>query len=74
MSYDLMVEENYRINNEFYADSLPIFMNKLGKKSVIFDVDLCILWGRPAELYAYDQQEYQRSRCCFPHSMLQADR
>jgi len=58
-AYELMVKENYRINNEFYADSLPIFMNKLGKKSVIFDVDLCILWGRPAELDAYDQMESQ---------------
>jgi NDP-sugar pyrophosphorylase family protein len=58
-AYDLMVKENYRINNEFYADSLPIFMKKLGKKSVIFDVELCVLWGRPAELYLYDQNEYR---------------
>jgi dTDP-glucose pyrophosphorylase len=57
-SYDLMVKENYRINNEFYADSLPIFMKKIGRKSVIFDVDLCILWGRPKELCEYDLFEY----------------
>ena len=57
-AYDLMVKENYRINNEFYADSLPIFMKKLGKKSVIFDVDLYVGWGKPADLYQYELNEY----------------
>ena len=41
-AYNLMVKENYRINNEFYVDSMPIFYNKLGKRTVIFDVDLYV--------------------------------
>lgn len=57
-AYNLMVKENYRINNEFYVDSMPIFLKKLGKKSVIFDVDLYIGWGKPADLYQYDEKEY----------------
>lgn len=57
-AYNLMVQENYRINNEFYVDSLPIFLKKLGKNSVIFDVDLYVGWGKPADLYKYEEQEY----------------
>jgi len=55
---NLMIQENYRINNEFYVDSLPKFMRMLGKKSVIFDVDLFICWGKPDELYDYQKMEY----------------
>lgn len=57
-AYDLMVKENYRINNEFYIDSLPIFMKKLGKNSIIFDVDLYVGWGKPQDLYLYEEKEY----------------
>jgi len=56
---DLMIKENYRINNEFYVDSLPIFYKKLGLKSVIFDVDLYVGWGKPADLHEYEEKEYQ---------------
>lgn len=57
-AYELMVSENYRINNEFYVDSLPIFLNRLGKRSVILDVDLYVGWGKPADLYEYEKIEY----------------
>jgi len=57
-AYNLMVKENYRINNEFYVDSIPRFLKMLGKKSVIFDIDLHIGWGKPDELYDYEFIEY----------------
>lgn len=57
-AYDLMVQVNYRINNEFYVDSMPIFYKKLGKRSVIFDVDLYVGWGKPQDLYEYQWWEY----------------
>lgn len=60
-AYNLMVKEDYRINNEFYVDALPIFLNKLGKKSVIFPVDLYVGWGKPADLHLYDLREYEYS-------------
>ena len=58
-AYNAMYAENYRINNEFYVDSIPIFMNKLGKKSVIFDVDLYVGWGKPGDLYQYQLKEFE---------------
>jgi NDP-sugar pyrophosphorylase family protein len=58
-SYEMMVRENYRINNEFYVDAMPIFYKKLGKKSVIFDVNLYVGWGKPADVYAYEEREYR---------------
>lgn len=58
-AYALMVEENHRINNEFYVDSMPIFMKKLGKKSVIFPVDLYVGWGKPADLHLFDLRELE---------------
>ena len=57
-AYNLMVKENFRINNEFYVDSMPIFYKKLGKRSVIFDVGLYVGWGRPSDLHAYQKWEY----------------
>lgn len=57
-AFDLMVKEDYRINNEFYVDSMPIFLKKLGRQSVIFDVDLYVGWGKPADLYQYEEKEY----------------
>ena len=53
----LMIKENYRINNEFYVDAIPIFLNKLGKRSVIFDIDLHICWGTPEDLQNYEKIE-----------------
>lgn len=60
-AYELMVFENYRINNEFYVDSLPVFYKKLGKRSVIFDIDLYVGWGKPSDLYVYEDKEYYYS-------------
>lgn len=57
-AYDLMVKENYRVNNEFYVDSMPIFYKKLGLRSVIFDIDLYVGWGKPKDLYIYENKEY----------------
>jgi len=56
---ELMMKEEYKINGEFYVDSLPIFYKKLGMKSVIFDVDLYVGWGKPADLHKYEEWEYQ---------------
>jgi dTDP-glucose pyrophosphorylase len=58
-AYNAMVEEDFRINNEFYVDSIPIFLKKLGKKSVIFDVDLYVSFGKPKDLYLYEEKEFQ---------------
>lgn len=57
-AFVLMKKEEYKINNEYYIDSMPIFLKKLGKKSVIFDVDLYVGWGKPADLYEYEKKEY----------------
>lgn len=51
---NLMIKENHRINNEFYVDAVPIFMKRLNKKSVIFDVEQFICWGSPIELKEYE--------------------
>lgn len=56
---DLMIQDNYRINNEFYIDCVPIFLKKMGKKSVLFDVELYIGFGTPDALHFYEQIEYQ---------------
>ena len=58
-AYECMYKEDYRINGEFYVDSMPIFLAKLGKKSVIFDIDLYVGWGKPTDLHLYDQEEYK---------------
>ncbi|MFA5995930.1 MAG: NTP transferase domain-containing protein [Patescibacteria group bacterium] len=58
VAYDLMIQDNYRINNEFYVDAMPIFYKKLDKRSVMFDVDLYVGWGKPQDLYEYQLWEY----------------
>jgi hypothetical protein len=55
---NLMIKENFRINNEFYVDAVPIFMKKLGKRSVIFDIEQYLDWGYPETLYDYQKNEY----------------
>lgn len=57
-AYNLMVKENYRINNEFYVDAIPKFLKKRNKKSIIFDVDLCVGWGKPDDLHDYEKIEF----------------
>ncbi|OGB74953.1 hypothetical protein A2810_02595 [candidate division Kazan bacterium RIFCSPHIGHO2_01_FULL_49_10] len=55
----LMMREEYKVNGEYYIDALPIFYNRLGWKSVIFDVDLYVGWGKPADLRQYQERERQ---------------
>ena len=57
-AYDLMKKENFRVNEEFYIDSIPIFLKKLGKRSVLFDVKLYVGWGKPSDLNYYHEMEY----------------
>ena len=57
-SAKLMMEENYRVNNEFYVDSLPMFLKKLNKRAIIFDVELYISWNRPADLHEFEKIEF----------------
>ena len=63
-AYDLMCALDYRINGEFYVDSLPKFLTQLHKKSVIFDVDLYVGWGKPSDLYVYQREEFWHSMGC----------
>ncbi len=49
-----MMQDNIKINNEFYLDMLPVVLNSMNKKSAIFDVDLYVGWGTPKEKYAFD--------------------
>ena len=56
-SINLMIEQDYRINNEFYVDSVPKFLKQLNKKSIIFDVDLYVGWGKPDDLHDYERIE-----------------
>jgi len=65
-AYEMMKTENYRINNEFYVDSMPIFYNKLNLRSVIFDVDLYVGWGKPSDLHQYELKEYLCEQNIFP--------
>lgn len=58
-AYERMVAANHRINNEFYVDAMPIFMNQIGKRCVMFDVDLYVGWGKPSDVYIYDEWEYR---------------
>ncbi|MBN2585259.1 NTP transferase domain-containing protein [Patescibacteria group bacterium] len=56
---NLMIKEKYQTNGEYYLDALPIFYNRLGWKSIIFDVELYVGWGKPADLHKYEEQERQ---------------
>lgn len=56
-AYDLMVKQDCRINNEFYVDSMPIFYKQMGKRSVIFDIDLYVGWGKPRDYHYYELRD-----------------
>jgi hypothetical protein len=43
------------VNGEFYADTVPLFLNRMDKRTVIFDVELYISWGTPQNLYFYEE-------------------
>jgi len=57
-SINLMIQEDYKINNEFYVDAVPRFLKKSNKKSIIFDVDLYVGWGKPDDLHDYEKIEF----------------
>jgi NDP-sugar pyrophosphorylase family protein len=52
-SYSLMVKEKFLVNGEYYLDSLPIFLNKLNRKTISFPIDLYPNWGTPEDLNDY---------------------
>jgi dTDP-glucose pyrophosphorylase len=57
-SAEAMIKENYRINNEFYVDAIPIFLKKVNKKSIIFDVKLYVSFGSPKDFEYYNLLDY----------------
>ncbi len=71
---ELMIKENYRINNEFYVDSVPKFLKKIGKKSVIFDVDLYVGWGNPDDLHSYEKIEFIVNYGVFPENLSEEEK
>ena len=57
-SVNVMMEQEYKVNGEYYVDSLPRFLNQMNKKSIIFDVDLYVGWGKPDDLHDYEVVEF----------------
>lgn len=57
-SVDMMIKAEYRVNNEFYVDAVPRFLKMMGKKSIVFDVDLYVGWGKPDDLHDYEKIEF----------------
>lgn len=57
-AYAKMHESKHTIGREYYIDAMPIFLRALGKKSIIFDVDLYVSWGKPEDLHLFDFYEY----------------
>lgn len=53
-----MIDADHRVNGEFYVDTVPLYMDPMGKRTVIFDVDLYISWGTPDDLYRYEEMAY----------------
>ena len=51
---DEMIEENSRINNEFYVDEAINFALKRGLRGRPFEVDRYICWGTPQDLKSYE--------------------
>ena len=51
---NIMVKDKYTINGEYYIDTVPIFLSKMSKRSVIFDVAKLLSWGTPLELQEYE--------------------
>ena len=68
-----MVNADYRINNEFYIDAVPKFLQKLGKKSIIFDVDLYVGWGTPDALHDYERMEFMIKNKTKLHDMTEEE-
>lgn len=50
-----MIEENDRINNEFYVDQTVKHVLDLGYRAKIFDIDRYVGWGTPADYEGYQK-------------------
>ncbi|MBP3475765.1 MAG: hypothetical protein J6K48_05555 [Lachnospiraceae bacterium] len=50
-----MIEENDRINSEFYVDQTVKHVLDLGYKAKIFDIDRYVGWGTPADYEGYQK-------------------
>ncbi len=48
-----MIENNQRVNNEFYVDSCINNAIEMGLKVVMFEVDYYLCWGTPEDLKTY---------------------
>lgn len=59
---NLLIENNDRVNNEFYVDSCINYAIKKGLKCKIFEVDSYVCWGTPNDLKTF---EYWQT--CFHH-------
>lgn len=70
----LMIKENYRINNEFYVDSIPKFLKRMDKKSVIFDADLYVGWGKPDDLHDYEKIEFMIKYGIIPSDITEEEK
>ena len=55
-SAEKMIQENDRINNEFYVDSVISHLLDLGYSAKVFEIDRYIGWGTPK-----DYEEYQNT-------------
>lgn len=53
-----MIEQDDRVNREFYVDQTIKHVLELGYKAKIFDIDRYVGWGTPADYEAY-QKTYQ---------------
>ncbi|MDB3945468.1 NTP transferase domain-containing protein [Gammaproteobacteria bacterium] len=51
---NLMIREKYMIKGEYYLDAVPIFLQKMNKRSVKFDVNQLLSWGTPQELQEFE--------------------
>lgn len=50
-----MIEEDDRINGEFYVDQVAKHVLDLGYRAKIFDIDRYVGWGTPADYESYQQ-------------------
>lgn len=55
---DTMISRNDTTKNEYYVDSIPNYLREMNKKSVVFDVDLYVGWGKPDDLHEYEYMEH----------------
>lgn len=58
MAADRLVLDNSRVKNEFYVDAIPNYLRMMRKRSVIFDVDLYVGWGKPDDLHEYEFMDF----------------